>query len=118
MTFNVRVFCYPGVVPAVQPRQTQISADSVYMLIEPYTQGQKLASNGATPVSFTAVPAGTKLIRVEVDDGNTIRYEVQMGFNSGTNARTAGTASPALSGRDIIPVSDGAILQFVDASAV
>lgn len=118
MTFNVRVYSYPGVVPAVQPRQTQISADSVYMLIEPYTVGQALASNGATPVPATAVPAGTKLLRVEVDDGNTIRYEILMGFNSGANARVPGHASPSLSGKDIIPVSDGAVFTFVDAAAV
>lgn len=114
MSFNVRIFAYSGIVPAVQPRVTQMSTDSVFMLIEPYTQGQKQASNGATEVAFSPVPAGTKLIRVEVDDGNTIRYEVRMGANT----RTAGTNSPTLSGRDIIPVSDGAVFAFVDSSAV
>lgn len=118
MSFNVRLFCYSGIVPAIRPREIQQAGDSVYMLIEPYMQAQKQASNGATPVYFSAVPNGTKLIRVEVDDGNTIRYEVQMGSNSGTNARAPSTTSPAMSGRDIIPVSDGAVLGFVDASAV
>lgn len=113
MPFNVRIFCYSGVVPAVRPRETQLSGDSVYMLIEPYLTGQKLPSNGATEVPFDAVPAGTKVLRVEVDDGNTIRYEIRQGANK----RVASTNSPSFSGRDIIPVSDGAVFAFVDAAA-
>jgi hypothetical protein len=114
MSFSVRIFFYSGIVPALQPRVTQLSTDSVFMLIEPYMSGQKQASNGANEVAFTAAPTGAKLARIEVDDGNTIRYEVRMG----SNTRGAGTNSPALSGRDIIPVSDGAVFAFVDAASV
>ena len=113
MTFNVRIFAYPGVVAAIQPQVVQQSADSVFMLRDPYISGQKLVSNGATEVASTALPKGTKLLRVEVDDANTIRYEVRMG----PNARVASTNSPTLSGREIIFASDGAVFAFVDASA-
>lgn len=112
MTFNCRIFFYSGVVPAVRPRETQLSGDSVYMLIEPYISGQKLASNGLTEVAATAAPTGAKVMRVEVDDGNTIRYELRQG----ANARAASANSPALSGRDIIPISDGAVFAFIDAA--
>ena len=113
MSFNVRIFAYPGIVAAIQPQIVQQSADSVFMLRDPYIAGQKLASNGATEVASTPLPAGTKLLRVEVDDGSTIRYEVRMGANQ----RSASTNSPTLSGREIIFVSDGAVFAFVDAAA-
>jgi hypothetical protein len=113
MTFAVRIFAYPGIVAAIQPQIVQQSADSVFMLRDPYISGQKLPSNGAIEVASTPLPAGTKLLRVEVDDGNTIRYEVRMGGNG----RTASTNSPTLSGREIVFVSDGAVFAFVDASA-
>lgn len=113
MSFNVRIFAYPGIVAAIQPQIVQQSADSVFMLRDPYLTGQKLASNGATEVASAVMPKGTKLLRVEVDDGNTIRYEVRMG----PNVRTASTNSPTLSGREIVFVSEGAIFAFVDAAA-
>lgn len=113
MSFSVRCFFYPGIVAAIQPQIVQQSADSVFMLRDPYISGQKLTSNGATEVASAAAPAGTKLIRVEVDDGNTIRYEIRMG----ANVRVASTNSPTLSGREIVFASDGAVFAFVEASA-
>jgi hypothetical protein len=114
MAFNVRIFAYPGVVAALQPQVVQQSADSVFMLRDPYISGQKLASNGATPVASTPLPSGTRMLRVEVDDGNTIRYEMKMG--AAVN-RSASTNSPRLSGRDVLFASEGAVFEFVDASA-
>jgi hypothetical protein len=113
MSFNVRIFAYGGIVAALQPQVVQQSADSVFLLRDPYIVGYKEASNGATEVAFPALPAGTKLLRVEVDDGNAIRYEVRMGANQ----RVASTNSPTLSGREIIYASDGAVFAFVDAAA-
>lgn len=112
MAFNVRIFFYTGIVPALQPRTTQLSTDSVFMLIEPYISGQKQTSNGTTEVAFTAAPTGSKVMRIEVDDGQTIRYELRQG----SNTRTASANSPAMSGRDIMPVSDGAVFAFIDAA--
>lgn len=113
MPFNVRIFAYPGIVAALQPQIVQQSGDSVFLLRDPYIAGQKLASNGATEVASTPLPAGTKLLRVEVDDGNAIRYEIRMG----ANVRLASTNSPTLSGREIVFASDNAVFAFVDASA-
>jgi hypothetical protein len=114
MTFSVRIFAYSGIVAALQPQTVQASSDSVYMLRDPYISGQKLTSNGATEVASVALPAGTKILRVEVDDGNTIRYEIRAGGNN----RVASTDSPALSGREILYAADGAVFAFCDASAV
>jgi hypothetical protein len=118
MSFNVRIFAYSGIVATKQPQIVQQSQDSVFLLRDPYLAGQKLPSTGATPVLSAALPKGTGCLRVEVDDGNQIRYEIQMGPNSGGNARAPGTNSPILSGRDIVFASENAIFAFVDASAV
>lgn len=117
MTFKVRLFAYSGIAPVLQPQTVQQSNDSVFVLRDPYLAGQALQSNGVTPVVSAAMPAGTRVVRVEVDDGNTIRYEVIAGANSGGGARAAGVNSPALSGRDLVWMSDGAIFQFVDQAA-
>lgn len=115
MTFNVRIHAYPGIVAALQSQVVQQSTDSVYLLRDPYISGQKLTSAGATPVPSTALPANTRFINVEVDDGNTIRYEIQMGA---AVARQPGTISPSLSGKNLVFASEGAVFSFVDAASV
>lgn len=115
MAFNVRIFAYPGIVAALQSQVVQQSTDSVFLLRDPYISGQKLFSSGATPVPSTALPPNTKFIHVEVDDGNTIRYEIQMGAAA---ARAPSTNSPSLSGKNLIFASEGAVFSFVDAASV
>src|ERR1700721_2928938 len=115
MAFFARIFSYSGVVAALQPQVVQQSGDSVFMLRDPYTfVCPALQSNGAVEVASPPLPAGTKVLRVEVDDGATIRYEMRMG----SNTRTAGVNSPALSGQNVLFASDGAVFAFVDSSAV
>lgn len=115
MTFAVRLFPYSGVATAKLSQVIQQGGDSVFVLRDPYMAlaNNKLTSNGATEVASNPMPAGTTLLRVEVDDGNTIRYEMRMGANT----RTASTNSPTLSGREIIFASDGAVFAFVEAAA-
>lgn len=96
MAFNVRVFGHRGIVqlPFVNPRQ--FSGDSVYVLMQPYEWSQVLTTNGATAVSSSAVPTPdlTQLIRIEVPDGQSIRYEI----NSPGRVVSAGNSSPTMSG--------------------
>jgi hypothetical protein len=113
MAFNVRIHSYSGVVAAQQFVVKQISNDSVFLLREPYISGQTLASDGTTEVVSQPMPPGTRLARVEVDDGNTILFEVR---RSGVG-RTATVSSPNLSGRDLVFLSEGSILAFMDASS-
>lgn len=115
MTFAVRLFPYKGVATAKLSQVVQQGSDSVFVLRDPYTAlaNNKLTSNGATEVVSAPMPTGTTLLRVEVDDGNTIRYEMRMGDNN----RTASTNSPTLSGREILFASDGAVFAFCDAAA-
>lgn len=120
MSFNVRLFGHAGLSRMKVLSATQFSSDSVYQLALPYLWASgALASNGATPVSYTntSIPAGqtldtTDVLRVEVADGNSIRYEV----NPPNRNVTASASSPILTGRDQIKFGAGWTFSFIDAS--
>lgn len=114
MSFNVRITGYRGVQQLSTVLPKQYSADSVYVLVEPYEFSQKLTSNGATPVSSTADPGtATTLLRVEVADGQAIRYEI----GPSGSVRTPGDTSPKQSGIDQHYFQPGWIFKFVDAAS-
>ncbi len=115
MTFKVRVHAYQGLkdIPKVLP--TQFSSDSVSILREPYLWGQTLDSAGAVPVPSAAdLTANVKVLRVEVADDQSIRYEIK----NAANTRAAGANSPKLSGVDIFEFAPGWTFEFVDAASV
>jgi hypothetical protein len=115
MSFNVRVFGYRGTTQLPVSLEKAFHADSVQVLSEPYEFGQKLVSNGATPVSSApdSDHAQVKLLRVEVPDGEAIRYEIGP---SGT-VRDPGDTSPRLSGSDNFEFAPGWVFSFVDAAS-
>lgn len=114
MAFNVRIFGYRGIVQLQRVLPTQFSSDAVEVLSEPYEFGQKLVSNGATIVSSAADTVHDKvtLLRVEVPDGQAIRYEIGP---SGV-IRDPGDTSPIFSGRDQFEFAPGWLFKFVDAA--
>lgn len=120
MSFPVRIYGYLGLarVPVTNDGGTA-GQDSVYVLEQGYLWNQVLTTNGVTSVVSTvaAVPPhrsidSTKLLRVEVPDGQSIRYEIT---RDGT-APTATTNSPLLTGRDQIMFGPGWLLAVIDAS--
>lgn len=115
MAYNLRIFGFRGIqqLPLVLPRQ--YSADSVFQLVYPYEFSQLLVINGATPVSSspTAAPDATQLLRIEVPDGQSIRYEV----NSPGRTTAAGTQSPIMSGINQLYFRQGWVLSAVDAAS-
>lgn len=114
MAFSVRIFGYRGLsqIPSALPKE--FHADSVQVLSEPYEFGQKMTSNGATVVASTAdAGTATKCLRVEVADGNAIRYEL----GPSSAIRTPGDSSPVLSGINVFEFSPGWLFKFVDAAS-
>lgn len=120
MSFTVRIYGHQGLarVPITNDGGTY-GADSVLMLHLPYLWKQALTSNGTTPVNSTvaSIPTGltvdpTRLLRVEVPDGNIIRYEVSA---TGT-ATSATTNSPTLEGNREIMFGPNWVFSFIDAS--
>lgn len=115
MAFNVRVHAYRGLKQIHQQVGDQYAADSVKMLSEPYLWGQTLVSNGGTAVELSPDSMeGVKCIRVEVADGQAIRYEINPAPGTASE-REASVDSPKLSGIDVFDFHPGWGFSFIDA---
>lgn len=118
MSFKVRIYGYQP-LRRLATEGITAGTDSVLVLRQPYLWKQSLTSNGTTSVVSTAAPVPaahstdpTIMLRVEVPDGQSIRYEVS------TNGQTpvATTDSPLLTGRDDIEFGANWLFAFIDAS--
>ena len=115
---NVRILGYAGIVQIEQRLLKFANSDSVFMRQEPCLWRQKIALNGATPVSSAVQPNDqANMVIIEVDDGTTVRYEIQPNGPVPT-ARAADTLSPRLSGENAFQWFAGATVSFVDAASV
>lgn len=114
----VRIFGYRGLarIPVTSDGKTD-GADSVYVLHQPYLWGQLVTTSGTSAISVAAsVPSGqtidtTAMLRVEVPDGSSVRYELSV--NNSTV--TASASSPLLTGRDNIHFGPGWLIALIDA---
>lgn len=117
MAFTVRIFGYRGFrqLPDVLPQQ--FAADSVRADNEPYEWRQSLVSNGVVAVSTVAqaAPDHTKYIRVEVPDGEAIRYEFNPPNRTG-GVVVASADSPILSGLNRFEFFQGWTFSMIDAT--
>lgn len=118
--FNLRLFTYRGMVQIQQRLVKQYNSDSVFVLDEPYIASQVLAvPAGGAPVESAvfAVPDESQVLRIEVPDGQQIRYEINPNGPLASNHRVAGNASPRLSGFDNFMWGKGYSISIVDAAA-
>jgi hypothetical protein len=115
--FNVRLFGITGTVQLPSVHQRQWQADSVQTLMLPYQWSQLLLTNGATAVTSARNPDPlVRALRVEVQDGQSIRFEVTP---PAANATTLATVnSPKLSGNVNLAFSANMQFSMIDASAV
>lgn len=115
----VRIFGFRGVeqLPVNLPKF--YSADSIYQLVYPYEWRDHLTSNGATPQTSTApidsTTSKTNVLRVEVPDGQAIRYEINPPGRQG-GIVPADQYSPILSGINNFYFRGGFSFSMVDAS--
>lgn len=121
MSFTVRIFGHDGLsrMKVLGSGAGQFSSDSVFQLNQPYLWAQQLTTNGATPVSSTiaSTPSGktqdpTDILRIEIPDGDAIRYEV----NPPNRSVAASSNSPILQGLNQIKFGAGWVLSIIDAS--
>lgn len=113
MSFSVRIYGHRGIAQTTIVDPHQQSNDSLFLLHQPYQWAQTLTTNGTTAVSSTPQsPDAATILRIEVPDGQSIRYEI----NSGTRSVAASAQSPLLTGRDQIMWVAGAYLSIIDAS--
>lgn len=115
MAFNVRVHGYRGVeqLPVNLPKQ--FASDAVYQLVQPY-EFAEVVSVSSVAASSTAQSASdkTQILRVEVPDGESIRYEI----NPPGRSTVASTSSPILSGINQFYFRAGWSISMIDASGL
>lgn len=120
MAFTVRIFGHDGLSRMKVLSAGQLSTDSVFQLNQPYLWSEQLVTNGTTPVAsvpVTVLPTGktndsTDILRIEVPDGQAIRYEV----NPPNRSTAASVNSPILSGNNQIKFGAGWTISIIDAS--
>lgn len=114
MAFNVRVFVHDGIdrLEVSQPRQ--FGSDSVYVLRQPYLNAQVISVSGVVADSAPYADPRARLLRVEVPDGQLVRYEI----NPPGRAIEASNSSPILSGHEQFYFRDGWTISLIDAAGL
>lgn len=127
MSFNVRIYGHQGIVAMkVVNDSGQQHSDSVYQLSQPYIWTQNIpvsasaaSSTVVTPASLVAAgsPFATDVsavLRIEVPDGQAIRYEL----NPPNRSAVAGASSSKMSGADQFQWGTGWTISIIDASGL
>jgi hypothetical protein len=114
MAFNVRIFGHRGTrqLPVTNPLQMQ--ADSVQVLEQPYEFSQVISVSAVAASSLADPSTKVQLLRIEVPDAATIRYEI----NPPGRSVAAGTQSPSLSGKDQFFFGVGWTISMIDAAGL
>ncbi len=118
MAFNVRMFGYKGIKQIEKIMEKQFNADSVFLLDEPYEWAVLVSVSAAAISTPTQSPDRATIVRIEVPDGQQIRYEFNPNGPLAVNARVANVNSPRLSGFDQFPWNAGASFSFIDAAGL
>lgn len=118
MSFNTRLFGFRGIqqIPLIMPKQ--FSSDSVFQLVYPYEWSAVISvSSVAASSAPQPSPDATQILRIEVFDGQAIRYEINPPNRTG-GAVTAGNASPILSGINQFYFGPGWTVSLIDAASL
>lgn len=100
------------------PMPKQFSSDSVFQLIQPYEWQQTVSvSAAAASTSAQAAPDATQILRIEVPDGQAVRYEINPPNRTG-GVKVADTTSPILSGINQFFFQRGWTVSLIDASGL
>lgn len=115
MTAVVRIFSHRGIVPLPNIDRKQDAADSVYVLVQPY-EARETITAGAVALSSAAAtaPTITAALRLEIEDGKTIGYEI----NPPGRSTAADASSPRLSGKDQFFFGSGWTISVIDMTGV
>lgn len=114
MAFNCRIFGHRGITQIHETLPKQFSADSVHVLVQPYEFSQVISVSAAAASSAPDAGTRTKILRIEIPDGQTVRYEINP---PGRNV-AAGNLSPRMSGFDQVEFAPGWTISLIDATAL
>lgn len=106
MACAVRLFTYGGVNAMPWANNNQLSTNGEYVLKEPYIAAQTLTADVTAVSSSGSLSSdpGCRILRMEVQKGNVIHYEIN---NAAGTQRTATTDSPTLEGKDFFEFGKG-----------
>ena len=116
MSTAVRCFSYSGVVamPLANPN-AQLATNGAYMLKEPQLASEALTVTGAAQSTTSALsPAGSEILRVEVQKGKVVHYEIT---RPNVSAVDATTSSPTIEGKDNLHWGPGFKISFIEAGS-
>lgn len=99
-------------MPLILPRQ--FSSDSVFQLTQPYLWSAVISVSAVAASSSPNATPRVTILRIEVPDGQSIRYEI----NPSGRAVVAGTQSPILSGHDQFVFQPGWSISLIDAAGL
>lgn len=120
MAVTVRLFGYNSIAPSMQQRFAPEGAPASLMIEEPPVWSAIAKSDGDNPVSVAFAGPGTdtaRILGIEIEDGHSIRYELQPLGPQAKEARTAGNQSRRMSGFNYLVWTAGAAFSFVDAAS-
>lgn len=117
MTVSCRIFGHTGIEQIIMPKPRQYNSDSVFTLVQPYVFKENLTAGAVAVSSAPYADDRVRILRVEVQDGGAIRYEVNPPNREG-GVLAAGVNSPILSGHDQFYWRTGWSLSVIDASTV
>lgn len=113
---TVRCYSYANLISAkVNPGGGQYSADSVFMLNDPYLAGEVISPSTSVAASTSAAiaPAETRMLKVQINAGRRCYYEVTPPSQT---LRVATDQSPILNGDDLIYFAAGYRLSVLEVS--
>ena len=117
MTAVVRLFAHAGMVALpIASYSGQQSFHANFALKQPYLSRQMItADTGGAQTSNAALSDSehTKLLRVEIQPGKRVHYEVTP---AGATLRVADTSSPILEGNDALEFHRGWLISLLEAS--
>jgi hypothetical protein len=118
MAYNVRVFRYRGMRQIQHLLDKQFTGDAVFVLDEPYIGSEVISVSAVAASSAPFSNDGSTIMRLEVPDGQQVRYEINPNGPTASNARVAGNASPRTSGFDNFQWAPGYTISLIDAAGL
>lgn len=116
MTAAVRMFAYAGVTPLNRVSDQQAVNNTEFVYREPYLANQTITINtgGSQTSSVNLSPQGSRVLRIEVQKGHVVHYEVTL---QGNAPKVATTDSPTLEGHDHVDWGVGYTISLLEAGS-
>lgn len=120
MAFNVRLFGHRSLEQMIH-KDRQFTGDTVFNLHQPYEWSQVISvsavAQSSAPITADNASSDVQILRIEVPDGQAIRYEINPPTRAG-GVLAASTNSPILSGHDQFYFRGGWTISLIDAAGL